>query len=74
MLCVAYAAQRGVLMAQIGQLLPDKTNMLNHMEIKRNRKVILDIFIKGTKNKEINIQLFSVVTKFIKDSERFTRN
>ena len=36
-------------MVQIGHLLPDTTNMLNHMEIKCNRKVILDIIIKGTK-------------------------
>ena len=53
------------------------TRQSQHVESHRNKtqqKVILDIIIKGTKNKEIDIQLFSFVAKFIIDSERFTRN
>ena len=60
-------------MTGLGQLLPGKANVLNHLEMKHNRKVILDTIIKGTKINETDTKLFTLIAKFLENSQRFIR-
>jgi len=74
LLCASYAAQRQGLMAQIKQILPNKSSEIDHLESKTNRNKMLGVLIRGTNNHEIDMKLFSYTAKYVENTHRFDRN
>ena len=71
LLCPAYAAQRDTLITQLLPLLPQHREQLNHLEIRANRKIILQIIIHGSKSINLDQAIFNFVSSFIESSKRF---
>ncbi len=61
-------------MAQIKQILPNKSSVVDHLESKINRNKMLEVLIVGTNNHEIDMELFSYTAKYVENTHRFDRN
>ena len=73
--CVAHAAQwHEVLMAQIRQTLPSKSNVIDCWEIIWNRKKVLELITLGREHYDVDIELLGHVAKYIANSHWYERN
>ena len=55
-------------MTQIRQMLPSKFNVIDHLEMKENRKNLLELITLGTMSYDVDIKLFSHVAKYIENA------
>ena len=68
--CPAYAAPRAEMVANLSRLMPDLALKFQNDSM-RIQKELANIMIKGTNNEELDIKVFTTVSKYIRDTERF---
>ena len=71
LICPAYTALCSELETKLEQLLPHHTQLTQNPLRKKHRKEILKFFIFGTKNQEIDKQVFNNIALFIEKTGRF---
>ena len=69
--CTDYAALRLDLLAQLRRLLPQHTNLINHLETRRNQKLLIQIILCGIGNEDTDIEIFDITALFISNTKRF---
>ena len=69
--CPAYAAARQQMLTRLRHVLPRYNHSFNHLNTKRNKQILAKLFIHGTGCKEIDTEVFGIVSTFIVTSKRF---
>ncbi len=64
-------APRAEMVADLSRLMSDLIALKFQNDSIRTQKELPSIMIKGTKNEELDIKLFTTVSKYIRDTERF---
>ena len=70
--CTQYAAPRQMMIAQLLPLVPEINHNVTNLHASKSQKEMLNTIINGSGDQNTDIQIFNIVSNFIKLSEHFT--
>ena len=74
LVCPALAAHRKIILEGMGELLPQHINKFDNINQKKNRIFVTKLVLYGTNVKDTDVKLFSIVSHFICNSNRYVTN